>query len=149
MPPATLPAGGLPLEIVPEGDAAGLDPALQPLPDPVSSDEDEPANEIRTRRRGLGALLRLRANEPADRARPRDVPGDAIDPVADDALQRRLERQIREVGGRRLSSLSVRVSGDTVRIRARADRFWNRRGLRRAIEGLPALAGYDADITVD
>lgn len=159
-PPVTLPPGGLPLEVVPEGPVPPLDPALQPLPDPESpgrsvnpareedtdhEDEGKPARP----RRGLGALIRPRGSRPPAPPRAPDVHADQPDPESDAALQRRLERQIRDVAGRRLRALDVRVADQTIRIRARADRFWNRRGLRRTIEGLPALAGYDADITVD
>jgi hypothetical protein len=157
-PPATLPPGGLSLEVIPDERGNELDPGLQPLPDPATvpdraragEDARKPpeAAEGSQRRRGLGALFRSRSQEVL-RAPARDALDATDDPAGADALRKRLEREIRETAGRRLRSLDVRVIGETVRVRARADRFWNRKGLRRAIEGLPSLAGYDADITVD
>ena len=70
------------------------------------------------------------------------------DPAADAAVQRRLEAQVRGVVGGLLRSLEVRVAGRDVAIRARVDRFWRRRGVRRAIEALPSLAGYRARVEV-
>lgn len=161
LPPSDLPPGGLPLEIVPDESAPTLDPAIQPLPDPGPSRgdcalndrddeaEEDPDEHTPPRRRGLGALLRPRSSQQPDRERPRNPVDEDSNAAADTALERRLERQIRESSGRHLKSLDVSVRGNAVRIRARADRFWNRRGLRRAITGLPTLAGYDTDITVD
>jgi hypothetical protein len=68
------------------------------------------------------------------------------DAAADAALKRRVEKQIRESLGTRLRSSEVLVVGRDVTIRARAARFWQKRAVRRALESLPALHGYDARI---
>jgi hypothetical protein len=71
------------------------------------------------------------------------------DPAAEAALKRRVDRQIRETLGNRLRSYEVRVEGSEVTITARTARFWQRRGVRNALESLPALTGYKATIRVD
>ncbi|MBX6315766.1 MAG: hypothetical protein IRY99_23050, partial [Isosphaeraceae bacterium] len=70
------------------------------------------------------------------------------DPAADAALKRRLEGQIRTAVGERVRSLDVRVVDRSVTIRARVDRFWQRRSVRRTLESLPGLAGYKTTIEV-
>jgi hypothetical protein len=71
------------------------------------------------------------------------------DPTADAALKRRVERQIREAVGDRVRSYDVRVDGRDVTIWARTNRFWQRRGVRHALETLPALNGLKATVRVD
>ncbi|MEO6807793.1 MAG: hypothetical protein ABI353_01590 [Isosphaeraceae bacterium] len=71
------------------------------------------------------------------------------DPAADAALKRRLETQIRAAVGPHLRDLDVRVIDRGVIIHARADRFWRRRAVRRAIESLPALSGLKVKVDVD
>jgi len=70
------------------------------------------------------------------------------DPAADAALKRRLEGQIREALGDRARSVEVFVVDRDVTVRAKVDRLWNRRGVRRTIENLPVLAGYRAKVEV-
>jgi hypothetical protein len=70
------------------------------------------------------------------------------DPAADAALKRRIERQIEDSLGDRVRSVDVRVVGRDVTIRARSTRFWQRRGVRRALESLPGLTGYRSSIAV-
>lgn len=72
-----------------------------------------------------------------------------IDPAADSALKRRLEAQIRAAVGPHLRDLDVRVIDRNVVIRARADRFWYRRTVRRSIESLPTLSGLRVKVDVD
>jgi hypothetical protein len=80
--------------------------------------------------------------------------GDAIsvqprsDPAADATLRRRLERQIQDAVGDRVRSVEVRVLDRNVVIRARVRSFLYRRGVRRALEGLPGISGYKTKIEV-
>ena len=89
------------------------------------------------------------------RGRGRGEPDDAVviepksDPAADAALKRRLERQIRDTLGDRVRSLEVLVVDRRVVIQARSSRFWQRRAVRKSIEGLPDLVGYRTTIHVD
>lgn len=68
------------------------------------------------------------------------------DPAADAALKRRIERQIGDSIGPRVQFYEVRVVDRDVTIRARAARFWQRRSVRHALEGLPGLSGYRARV---
>lgn len=70
------------------------------------------------------------------------------DPAADAALKRRIERQVRDSVGDRLRSLDVSVVDRNVTIKARVDRFWHRRNVRRTLENLPGLSGYRTRIDV-
>jgi len=71
------------------------------------------------------------------------------EPVTDALVKRKIERQIRDTLGDRVRSIEVRVSGRNVLIVAKASRFWQKRTVRRALETLPALAGYRARIELD
>lgn len=71
------------------------------------------------------------------------------DPAADNALRRRIERQIHEQLGDRVNSVEVRVVGRNVLIRAHAGRFWQKRSVRRTLESLPALANHQARVELD
>jgi hypothetical protein len=68
------------------------------------------------------------------------------DPAADAALKRRIERQIRDSVGGRIRSYEVRVINRDVLIRAKAARFWQRRGVRHSLESLPALSGFHSRV---
>jgi hypothetical protein len=89
------------------------------------------------------------------RARGNSTPDDSIkleprsDPAADAALKRRLESQAKDAVGTRARSIEVRVVDRQVHIRAKVDRFWNRRPVRRALESLPALSGYKTTVDVE
>lgn len=61
---------------------------------------------------------------------------------ADDAVRRRIEKQVEQTLGDRIRSVEVRVNGRTVVFRAQAVRFWQRRGVRRSLEALPLPSGY-------
>ncbi len=146
----------------------GLPNALErtPLPRPTvsvpeaedESDVDEvpdsggPAS-VRKKRKGIIARLLGRderippAPAAVRRDRVREQPD--TDAVEDAAFQSRVERGIRASTGRHLRDLDVTVKGRKVRIRATADRLWNKRGVRRAIEELPMLSGREVDIVVD
>lgn len=71
------------------------------------------------------------------------------DPAADAELKRRIEKQLRSAGGDRLRSMDVKVAGKKVVIKARANHFWQRRGLRRSIETIPALSGLKSQVDVE
>src|SRR5262249_52545377 len=64
------------------------------------------------------------------------------DPAAEATLKRRVEKQIQQSLGDRVRSFEVLVSGKTVVIRAQAGRFWQRRSVRRSLEGLQLPSGY-------
>jgi hypothetical protein len=91
-----------------------------------------------------------RGDEGEDRLEPQRGPRDDAhaDPASDAAAKRRIERQIRELLGDRLRSVEVRVTGRNVLVVAKPSRFWQKRGVRRTLENLPALDGYRARIDV-
>ncbi len=95
------------------------------------------APRIRGKAEGLGEVENSVVIEPKS------------DPAADGTLKRRLERQIRESLGDRIRSLEVLVVDRRVVIQAKTTRFWQRRAVRKSIEGLPDLVGYRATIHVD
>lgn len=147
------------LETVPDEEFV---PGLEPLPDPgarrPSAREPKPPATVEPaspppRRRGLARIFAPRdrpAQAPIPESRPRrDDPVAGGDPADEAALKRRIEAQVGQLGGRHLRSLEVRVIDREVIVRARVDRFWNRRPLRREIESLPSLAGYRATVVVD
>ena len=92
---------------------------------------------------------------PAARSRPGANADSALrveprsDPAADAALKRRLETKVKEAVGERARDIEVRVVDRNIVVRARVDRFWNRRPVRRTIETMPALAGYKAKVEID
>lgn len=138
------------LEPVPSGE-------LEPLPDGPEPGRDLDRIEPRERpdppppaRRRLGIFP-----PSAFRARPGTGPNSSIrveprsDPAADASLKRRIEAKVNEAVGDRGRDVEVRVVDRDVVVRVRVDRFWNRRGVRRTIENLPALAGYKAKVEID
>jgi hypothetical protein len=64
-------------------------------------------------------------------------------------VKRRIEQQIRTALGDKVQAVEVRVSGRNVLIVARATRFWQKRGVRSALESLPALGGFRARVDLD
>jgi hypothetical protein len=64
-------------------------------------------------------------------------------------LKRRIEQQIRANLGDKVQGVAVRVSGRNVLIVAKPTRFWQKRGVYRALESLPALAGLRARIDLE
>ena len=91
---------------------------------------------------------------PRDPSRSREAalePGakDRSEPETDAVVKRRIEQQVESTLGDRVQSVEVRVSGRNVLIVARATRFWQKRGIRRALESLPALTGFRARIDLD
>jgi hypothetical protein len=68
---------------------------------------------------------------------------------ADAVVKRRIEQQIRATLGDKVQSVEVRATGRNVLIFARATRFWQKRGVYRSLESLPALAGFRARIDLN
>ncbi|GIW86711.1 MAG: hypothetical protein KatS3mg108_1035 [Isosphaeraceae bacterium] len=111
-------------------------PSLETLPgnsldtpslprDPLSDLDDSSAGQ----RRG------------STRARPADNESDHL-------LERELRRAILTRLGRQVRAVDVRVRGEQISVHADVNFFWNRRPVRRAIESLPELAGYQLDISL-
>jgi hypothetical protein len=69
-----------------------------------------------------------------------------VEPAAEAATKRRIEKQVEEAVGGRVRSVEVQVSGHSVLIRAQAARFWQRFGVRRSLENLRLPAGYRARV---
>ncbi len=158
--PRTLTLETLPDEPLPGLPDLGLDP--DDRRDRKSDREKSLAEELEDdrpfepdpppRRRGLFGLPLPRpfaGPAPSRAVPPPAKPVSKADPASEDALRRRIESQVREVAGRHLRSVDVRVRGERVRIRLDVDRFWNKRTVRRSVETLPILAGYDVDIDID
>ncbi len=97
-----------------------------------------PATSSRDAAQGQGPGAANRADAPTE-----------AEPETDAVVKRRIEQQIRATLGDKVHSVQVRVSGRNVRINARAARFWQKRGVSRALESLPALAGFRARIDLD
>ena len=64
-------------------------------------------------------------------------------------MKRRLETKIAQALGDKAHAIDVRVVDRSVTVKAKVDRFWNRRAVRKSIENLPALAGYKAKVEID
>jgi len=143
-----------------------FDGDFQPLPDGPAGDRDrglnreldriepqlpdKPKSSNQGRRRG-GLFGGFAA--PRDRDEPEFDSGIKVeprsDPAADASLKRKLEARVKDAVGNRAEDIEVRVVDRNVVIKARVDRFWNRRGVRRTIENLPALSGYKARVEID
>jgi hypothetical protein len=108
-------------------------------------------------RRMPGLLGRILGQPPASPAR--DVSSNGVtasraktkaktksEPDTDAVVKRRIEQQIRTTLGDKVQSVEVRVSGRNVLIVARPTRIWQKRGVYRSLESLPALAGFRARI---
>ena len=142
---------GLSLETVPPEELEGRTlPGT--TPGTRRGDPDEPskpsAGTPPPRRRFFGGRLAPPAASTGRSPRERDPirVEQRSDPAADAALKRRVERTIRESLGERVRSVDVLVVDREITIRARADRFWNRRAVRRQLENLPGLGGYRARV---
>jgi hypothetical protein len=123
------PANVIPLEILPEEAADPLLPALgRAEPDAI---EGFPEPEAPSR---------------PDRGRKQARRGGDDDLDADRRLERELRQTILGRLGRQVRDVDVRVRGERVSIRADVNFLWNRRPVRRAIESLPDLAGYQIDL---
>jgi hypothetical protein len=70
------------------------------------------------------------------------------DPGADSALKRRIEKQARDAVGDRARAIEVKVVGKNAVVEARGVRFYQKRGVRKSLEALPALSGLRSVIEV-
>jgi hypothetical protein len=77
------------------------------------------------------------------RAEPRS------DPAADAALKRRIEKQAVAAVGDKVRSVDVRVVGRSITIQAHGSRLFQRRAVKKSLEGLPGLSGYRAVVEVE
>jgi hypothetical protein len=143
--------GPLNFESVPAGESDPPSP-LAPRPRRDATPAPAPGSAAPSPRRPPGLFGRL-LSPPSSRRGPTD-PADPItveprtDPAVTAALKRRIENQVREAVGDRARSVEVRVVGRDVSIRAHVPRAWQRRGVRRALESLPALSGLRPTIEV-
>jgi hypothetical protein len=64
-------------------------------------------------------------------------------------VKRRVEKQVAEALGNRVSGVKVRVSGRSVTIHAHATRLWYRWWARRTLESLSMPAGYRGKVVLD
>ena len=146
----------LTLESVPPGSEEFDDDSLNPA---VPSRRAAPGGRTTSNpapspasRRSLGILGRIFPTAPFSTREPELSEPVKVevktDPAADAALKRRVERQIRDTLAARLGFYEVRVVGREVVIQARAARFWQKRGVRRELESLPALGGYKASVLI-
>ena len=69
--------------------------------------------------------------------------------IAEARLKQRIEKQARDSIGDRVQSIDVKVVGKSATIHARGVRFYQKRGVRRAIENIPALSGLRSTVEVD
>ncbi len=137
----------LSLEPVPGDRLPSFGNAITGEPRPHDAKVAEPLQPVPPVRRGLlgrfgpPPLSRSMGDDPI-RVAPRS------DPAAEAALQRRVEHQIRIAAGPQLRSVNVRVAGRTADVQARVFHFWQKRFVRRLIETLPQLRGYQTRIDV-
>ncbi len=138
---------------------------------PSVDDEEAELNETDTardvepsppppRRGPIGGLLaRITGRRNTPPPRPADREEIVIDPNDPDAAElervlavekkRRIENEIKRSVGDRVSAVEVIVVGRRAHVRARATRFFQRRGVRRSIEQLPSLRGLQATVEVN
>jgi hypothetical protein len=79
------------------------------------------------------------------------TPGRAIvgdDPAVESALKRRIERQAREVVGNRARSVEVKLDGKDAVVQVSGVKMFQKRAIRKQLEGIPALAGLRSTIEV-
>jgi hypothetical protein len=67
---------------------------------------------------------------------------------AETALKRRIEKQLKEVVGDRARTIEVHVEGKSATIQARGVKLFQKRGVRKSIEAIPALSGLRSTIEV-
>ena len=172
--PSPLRPGVLSLDVVPETDPRSSGSEIRPLPDrrgrPTMKDldrnfgkDDDLPLDIPPRRNGLFKKLFPGGNNPrtavppprddggsraSSRERERDEPEDG-DPAADAAFRRQLDRAVRAAGGPHLKSQEILVRDRKVWIRLKADRVWNRRAVRKSVESLPILSGYEVRVDIE
>ncbi|WP_148593519.1 hypothetical protein [Aquisphaera giovannonii] len=118
----------------------------KPRPDPAKPPgEPSPGTAEPPIRSGglLGRFLAPPAGRERGRAAESSITVEPLsDPATETALKRRLEKQIQQELGDRVTSAEVRVAGRVVSIRVRVSRFWLRRGVRRSLESFHVPPGY-------
>ncbi len=70
------------------------------------------------------------------------------DPAVESALKRRIERQAREVVGNRARSVEVKLDGKEAVIQVTGVKVFQKRAIRKQLEGIPALSGLRSTIEV-
>jgi hypothetical protein len=63
--------------------------------------------------------------------------------------KRRIEREVMANVGDRIRSMDVRVAGKRAYVNVESTRFYFKRGVRRTIEGLPSLRGFENEVVVE
>jgi hypothetical protein len=162
--------GPIPLTLEPLDDDSGSDQKKPAITSPRTT-PGQPRTSTRAResdnvpvetqpapRRLPGFLGRLLGQPPASAGRDLSNKSEATGvgasksksaPDPDTVAKRRIEQQIRATLGDKVQGVQVRVSGRNVLIVAKPTRFWQKRGVYRALETLPALAGFRARIDLD
>mgnify|MGYP001036458528 CR=1 FL=1 len=143
-PTVTIP---LTLEPIPDGDPADEPPMKKPAAStkPRATTTAPPsAEEGGGMRYAPGSMLGriLGINDRRDDVSNAISVESKSDPAVDAAVKRRIEKVVEESLGDRVSTVEVRVKGRSVLIRARASRFWHRRGVRRALDSIQLPSGY-------
>jgi hypothetical protein len=71
------------------------------------------------------------------------------DPAAVSALKRKIERQAREVVGNRAQSVEVKLDGKEAVVHVSGTKMFQKRSIRKQLEGIPALIGLRSTIQVE
>ena len=74
--------------------------------------------------------------------------GASLEAVGDATLKARIEKQAKTSVGDRARSIEVRVAQKTATVQARGVKFYQKRGVRKSLESLPALSGLRSTIEV-
>ncbi len=76
------------------------------------------------------------------------VEENSVETSAEATLKRRIEKQAREAIGDRARSIEVRVVGKSAVVQARGVKLFQKRNVRKSLEGIPALTGLRSTIEV-
>ncbi len=74
--------------------------------------------------------------------------GSSLEAVGDATLKARIEKQAKTYVGDRARSIEVHVAQKTATVQARGVKFYQKRGVRKSLESLPALSGLRSTIEV-
>jgi hypothetical protein len=145
--------GGEPLPI--DGPATRSNPSLKRSTPPRIDPQPTPSPARRSRLFGF-----LAVPAPTPSAGPNSsttrapLSGRALaeDPreesAQESALKRRIERQALEAAGDRARSIEVRLVGKNATVQAHGVKFYQKRGVRKSLEAIPALSGLRSTIEV-
>ncbi len=111
----------------------GLFPGPAPAPVPASNSANHTGSSLSARTAVPGRSV---AESPA------------VDVSSESALKRRIEKQAREVVGDRARSIEVRVVGKVAVVQARGVKLFQKRNVRKSLEGIPSLSGLRSSIEV-